>query len=46
MSDEKHEHGTMNTDVQEKTFAAFMSWTVWAVVVILVALVLLYMVNG
>jgi len=46
MSDEKHVHGSMNTDAQEKAFAGFMGWTTWGVVVILVALVLLYLING
>lgn len=46
MADQKHEHGTMNTDVQEKTFANFMSFVSKSVVIILVSLVLLYLVNG
>ena len=46
MADQKHEHGTMNTDVQEKTFAGFMSLVSKSTVVILVALVLLYLING
>ena len=24
----KHEHGTMNTEVQEKTFEGFVTWAV------------------
>ena len=46
MSEEKHKHGSMNTDVQEKTFANFMSLVSKSTVIILVALVLLYLVNG
>ena len=46
MVDQKHEHGTMDTDVQEKTFAGFMSLVSKSTVVILVALVLLYLING
>ena len=46
MADQKHEHGTMNTDVQEKTFAGFMGLVSKSTVVILVALVLLYIING
>jgi hypothetical protein len=36
----------MNTEVQEQTFAGFMSLVSKSTVVILVALVLLYLVNG
>ena len=43
---DKHEHGSMNTDAQEKAFEGFMAWVTWGVVVILVALVLLYLING
>ncbi|MGB0797751.1 MAG: aa3-type cytochrome c oxidase subunit IV [Planktomarina sp.] len=46
MADKKHEHGTMNTDVQEKTFATFIGFVSKSVVVIIVALVLLYLING
>ena len=46
MADQKHEHGTMSTEVQEKTFAGFMSLVSKSTVVILVALVLLYLING
>lgn len=30
-----HEHGSMNTDVQEKTFDGFMSWVTKSVIVII-----------
>jgi len=46
MVDQKHEHGKMDTGVQEKTFAGFMSFVSKSTVVILVALVLLYLING
>ena len=36
-----HEHGTMDTSVQEKTFDGFMSWVTKTVIVILVLLVLM-----
>lgn len=37
----EHEHGTMNTEVQEKTFDGFMSFTTKSVIVILAILVLM-----
>ena len=42
----EHKHGSMNIDVQEKTFAGFVKFTIWSVVVIIVALILLAMING
>ncbi|MEM9967450.1 MAG: aa3-type cytochrome c oxidase subunit IV [Pseudomonadota bacterium] len=36
-----HEHGSMNTEVHEKTFASFMSLVTKSVVVILAVLVLM-----
>jgi len=46
MGDQKHEHGTMSTDVQEKTFEGFVRFTAWAIVVIVITLILLYLING
>ena len=46
MADQKHEHGTMSTEAQEKTFAGFMGLVSKSTVVILVSLVLLYLING
>jgi hypothetical protein len=46
MTDQKHEHGSMSTDVQEKTFASFMGIVSKLTVVIVIALVLLYLING
>lgn len=42
----EHKHGTMNTEVQEKTFEGFISFTIKTVVVILVATLLLAMFNS
>ncbi|MEM9434297.1 MAG: aa3-type cytochrome c oxidase subunit IV [Pseudomonadota bacterium] len=41
-----HEHGKMDTKVQEATFAGFVKFTTYTVVGILIFLVLLAMVNG
>ena len=46
MADQKHEHGSMSTDDQEKTFARFMGIVSKSTVMIVVALVLLYVING
>jgi hypothetical protein len=37
----EHEHGTMNTDTQEKTFDGFVSFVTKSVIYILVLLVLM-----
>lgn len=42
----EHEPGTMDIAEQERTFAAFLSWTTRIVIGILVALILLYIING
>ena len=42
----KHEHGSMDTKVQEKVFAGFVSWVTNSIVVIIVFLILLAMING
>ena len=41
-----HEHGSMDTSVQEKTFAGFMTMVTRTTIAILVALVLLALING
>ena len=46
MADHDHEHGKMDTSVQEETFAKFIGFTVWSVAAIFVALILLYLING
>jgi hypothetical protein len=46
MADAHHEHGTMNTRVQEKTFAGFITFVTRSVIAILIFLIFLAMVNG
>lgn len=46
MADQEHEHGSMDIEVQEKTFDGFVKFTTWSVVGILVFLVFLALVNG
>ena len=41
-----HEHGNMNTETQEKTFAGFVKAVTWGAVASLLFLVFLAMVNG
>lgn len=43
---EKHEHGTMNIEEQQKTFDAFVAYVGRGIAVCLIALVLLYLING
>lgn len=35
----KHEHGSMDTSSQEKTFDSFMNWVKWSAIVIIGILV-------
>lgn len=42
----KHRHGSMNIEVQEKTFAAFVTWITRTAIVTIVGLILLAMING
>lgn len=37
----KHEHGTMDIEVQEKTFAGFVTFTIRTVIIIFIVLILL-----
>lgn len=37
----EHEHGSMDTDVQEKTFNGFMTWVTRTSIAIVVILVLM-----
>lgn len=37
----EHEHGTMNTDTQEKTFDGFMSWVTKSSIAIIVVLIVM-----
>lgn len=46
MAEEKHEHGKMNIEVQEKTFEGFVRAVSWGTGICAVALVLLYLING
>lgn len=41
-----HKHGTMNTDVQEKTFAGFVKVTTWAAGISIAALIFLAIFNS
>ena len=41
-----HEHGSMDTSVQEKTFAGFMTLVTRTSIAIIVGLVLLALING
>lgn len=42
----EHEHGSMYTGVQEKTFSGFIKTVKWSSILIVVFLVFLAMVNG
>lgn len=42
----EHEPGKMDISEQERTFDAFVRWSMRAVIVIFAALILLYIVNG
>ena len=42
----EHKHGSMDTDVQEKTFAGFVNMTTKTVIVCILALVFIALVNG
>ena len=41
-----HKHGSMDTEVQEKTFAGFINWTTKTVIVCILALLFIALVNG
>ena len=43
---EHHEPGTMNIEVQEKTFDGFMKFATRAAIVIVIALILLALINA
>ena len=42
----KHEHGSMDTEVQEKTFEGFISWVTKTAIFCVVALLFIALVNG
>lgn len=41
-----HEHGSMDIEVQEKTFAGFVTYVTRGIIICIVALILLAMING
>ncbi len=43
---DKHKHGSMTTEAQEKTFAGFITLTFRVVIFIVVLLIVLALVNG
>lgn len=43
---EKHVHGSMNIEVQQKTFDAFLSYVGRGMAVCIVLLILIYLING
>ena len=43
---EKHSHGSMNIEAQEKTFEGFVKWVTRTTIVIIVSLILLGLING
>jgi Ni,Fe-hydrogenase I cytochrome b subunit len=42
----EHKHGTMNTDVHEKTFNGFIRLSIWGAVISILVLVFLALANG
>ncbi len=42
----EHEHGSMDTSEQEKTFAGFMKWAIWTTIAIIVILIFLALVGA
>ena len=42
----EHKHGSMDAEVQEKTFAGFINWTTKTVIVCILALIFIALVNG
>ena len=42
----EHKHGSMDTEVQEKTFAGFINWATKTVIVCILALLFIALVNG
>ena len=46
MADEKHEHGSMDTTEQEKTFDAFIKFSSYVAAGSVLLLIFIYVVNG
>lgn len=42
----KHTHGSMDIEVQEKTFAGFIIWVTRGTIAIIIGLILLVIING
>jgi hypothetical protein len=42
----EHKHGSMNTDVHEKTFQGFIRLSTWGAVISILLLVFLALANG
>ena len=42
----EHKHGEMDTSVQEKTFAGFITFVTRGTIICIVALILLALING
>ena len=42
----EHDHGSMDITEQERTFEAFVRWTIRVVIATLVGLILLAIING
>lgn len=43
---DKHEHGSMNIEVQEATFSSFIQWMMRGAMVVIFLLIILYVVGG
>lgn len=41
-----HEHGSMDTKVQEQTFVGFTKWLTWGTVVCVLVLIFMALVNA
>ena len=42
----EHKHGSMDTKVQEETFAGFIKFTQWVVVIVIAILIFMALVNS
>lgn len=42
----EHKHGSMDTKVQEKTFAGFMKITTWGAVIVVLVLIFMALANA
>ena len=46
MADSKHEHGSMDVEAQEKTFAGFVKMSSYVAIGSILLLIFIYAVNG